>query len=140
MPEPPDLLAAWREATHQLKGLAGSLAGQAGNVPALLGPLQRQAELIEQMLRRQVELEQALAGRVIAPAQATADALGQAPEMLRAQATAFRAAATSFKQVADLLDAQATALEQTLGILKAPISATRWGLDRLPGSSPGEPE
>jgi hypothetical protein len=134
MPDAQDLLSAWREATHQLRGLAGSVAGQAGSVPvALLAPLQRQADLIEQMLRRQLELEQELLKRAVAPAQATADALGHAPEAMRAQAAAFRAAAASFTQVADLLDVEAAAVDQTLSILKTPVQAAQWGLGRLPG-------
>jgi hypothetical protein len=123
MADPSDLIGAARDVTQQLRGIAGSIAGQTplGGVD-LLGPLQRQAELVEQVLRRQVELEQELVRRAVAPAQATVEALDNAPAALRAQATAFRAAATSFTQAAELLDLQAAAIEQTLTALRAPVA------------------
>jgi hypothetical protein len=125
MAEVPDLIGAWRETTHQLRGLADSVAGQAGHVPQLLPPLQRQADVIEQMLRRQLVLEQDLLRRAVAPAQATAAALERTPEAIRAQAAAFRTAAAAFGQAADLLDVQAAAIEQTVAALTAPIHAAR---------------
>jgi hypothetical protein len=121
IPDPADLLGTARDVTAQLRGLAGSVGQAAVGGRDLLGPLQRQAELVEQVLRRQVELEQELVRRAIAPAQATVEALDNAPAALRAQATAFRAAATSFSQAAELLDLQAAAVEQTLAALRAPV-------------------
>src|SRR3954452_17881909 len=121
MADGPDILGAWRDLTKQITGLAGSVAGQAaGPGRDLLGPLQRQAELIEQVLRRQIELEQELVRRAVAPAQAVADALESAPDARRGQATAFRPAAPSSTQAAALLDAQPLALEQTLASLRLP--------------------
>ena len=116
MPDPRDLLGTARDLTTQLRGVTGAAGG------ALLGPVQRQAELLEQVLRRQVELEQELVKRAVAPAQATVEALDNAPTALRAQATAFRAAATSFSQAAELLDLQAAAVVQTLAALRAPVN------------------
>ena len=116
MPDPRDLLGTARDMTAQLAGLTGAASRE------LLGPVQRQAELIEQLVRRQVELEQDLVKRAVAPAQATVEALDNAPAALRAQATAFRAAAASFSQAADLLDLQAAAVEQTLAAVRAPVS------------------
>ena len=123
MADPTDLLGAWRELATQVQKLAGSLAGQMPK--ELRDPLTRQAELIESIMRRQIELEQELVRRALAPAQATAEALDKAPEGLRAQAAAFRAAATSFNQAAELLDVQASALEQTMSAFKAPVHLGR---------------
>jgi len=118
-----DLLGAWRDLGGQVQKLAGSLAG---SVPKeLRDPLTRQAELIEGIMRRQIELEQELVRRALGPAQAAAEALDKAPDGMRAQAAAFRAAASSFNQAAELLDVQATALEQTLGAFKMPVNLGR---------------
>lgn len=133
MPDIRDPVRAWRDAADQLRGLAASLADQAGHGPRdVLGPLQRQTEVIEQLLRRQVEIEQELARRALAPAVAISEALEKAPDAMRAQAAAFRAAATSFDQAADLLEVQATAVEQSIKALKAPAELARRGLGRRP--------
>ncbi len=123
MADSSDLIRAWREATQQLRGLASGIAEQ---MPQGLAPLQRQAELIEQLIRRQIDLEHEVVRRALAPAEATVNALAGAPDAMRAQASAFRAAATSFNQAADLLELQASALEQALSALRAPAQfATR---------------
>ena len=125
MADPTDLIGAMR-------GVAASIANQAGAGRDLLGPLTRQAEVIEQLVRRQVELEQDLVRRALAPAQATVDALDSAPAAMRAQATAFRAAAASFSQAAELLDLQAAALDQTLSAVKAPVKIAKRTATRRP--------
>ena len=130
MADPSDLLGAWRELAQQMRGLAGSIAGQAGQGIDVLGALQRQGELIEQVLKRQLDIEQDLVRRALAPAEVTLKALDGAPDAMRAQAGAFRAAATSFSQAADLLELQATALEQTLGAVRAPVDLVARGLRR----------
>ncbi len=133
MPEGPDVVSAWRDAANQLRGLATSIASQAGQgARDVLGPLQKQTEVIEQLLRRQIEIEQELVRRALAPAQAVTEALDKAPDAMRAQAAAFRAAAVSFSQAADLLEVQATAVEQTIGALKAPVQLAQRGLGRRP--------
>jgi hypothetical protein len=121
--DPTDLLGAWKDLSGQVQKLAGTLAGQMPK--ELRDPLTKQAELIESIMRRQIELEQELVRRALAPAQAAAEALDKAPDGMRAQAAAFRAAATSFNQAAELLDVQAAALEQTLGAFKAPVNLGR---------------
>jgi predicted phage-related endonuclease len=96
----------------------------------VLSPLERQSEVIEQLVRRQLQMEQDLVHGLVGPAQAMTQALGKAPEAIRAQATAFRAAAVSFSQAADLLEVQAEAIEQTIGALQAPVHLARRGLGR----------
>lgn len=125
MADPTDLIGAMR-------GVASSIASQAGAGRDLLGPLTRQAEVIEQIVRRQVELEQELVRRALGPAQATVEALESAPAAMRAQATAFRAAAASFNQAAELLDLQAAALDQTVAAVKAPVKIAKRTAARRP--------
>lgn len=133
MPEMPDLLGAWREAADQLQRAAGAVADRTGHgAKDLLAPLARQSEIVQRMLQRQLEIEQSLMHGVVGPAQAVTQALERAPETIRAQATAFRAAAVSFEQAADLLDIQAQAVEQTIGALRIPADLARHGLGRTP--------
>src|SRR3954451_13910671 len=101
MVEPTDVLRSWQDVLKQLGGVAGSLgsaAGQSDLVKQLTGPLQHQAELVEQALRRQFEYERDLAGRLLAPLNALVDALEQTSTAMRTQSQAFDAASASFKQ------------------------------------------
>jgi hypothetical protein len=134
VPDIPDPIGAWRDATAELQRLAASLAGRApAGARDVLQPLQRQTEVIEQLLRRQLAVEQQLIRNAIAPAQAAAEALERAPAAMHAQAAAFRAAAASFTQAAELMEIQAAALEQTLAIMRAPIQLGQRALGRRDG-------
>lgn len=60
MADPTDLLNAWQEAIHEIGGAAASaVSGPAGRAGDLLAPLQRQIELLQQMVQRQLEFERA---------------------------------------------------------------------------------
>jgi hypothetical protein len=52
MPEPVDLLKAWEGAVREVAAFAGSTVQ--GGASQLGGALQRQAELLEEILRRQL--------------------------------------------------------------------------------------
>jgi len=63
MADPADLLKAWQHAIRDLGGVATSLAsGLAGAASDLVRPLQHQAELLQQVLQRQLEFERELVG------------------------------------------------------------------------------
>ena len=108
MPNPNDLLKAWQDAIGEVGGAAASLvSGPAGVAGDLLAPLQRQAEQLERVLQRQLEFEREVLGRAAAPARAALEIFEQTTVALQAQAKAFRAAAASFSQVADLISSHA---------------------------------
>jgi hypothetical protein len=136
VPEPSDLLKAWQEAIRDLGGTAASLAS--GPAGPLLRPLQRQADLLERILERQLEFERELVGRVTAPAQTALELVEQATTAMRGQAAAFRAAATSFGQAADLLEQQADLIDLTRRTVADPLGAIRAAGSALPGRG-GEP-
>jgi hypothetical protein len=100
-----DLLNAWQDA---LRGIRGAAA------PAL-----------EQVLRRQVDFERQLVGRVFAPLNVVLDSLDGAAQAMRTQADAFNAAAAAFKQSADLLDVQASMVERAVEALRDPAEFVR---------------
>jgi len=126
MADPSDLLRAWQSAIRDLGGTAASLAsGPAGVASDLLRPLQRQAELLQQVLERQLDFERELLGRAIAPLRATLELVDQATGTLHAQATSFRAASRTFGQLADLMDQQADLLERAGTTLRDPLATFR---------------
>ena len=86
MADPAELLKAWQHAIRDLGGAAASLAsGPAGAASDLVRPLQHQAELLQQVLQRQLEFERELVGRAAAPLHAAQDLVDQATGTLRAR-------------------------------------------------------
>ena len=124
MAEPADLLRAWRDVIRQLGSLP-SLPGQAEVTRALIGPLQRQAELLEETLQRQMRFERDLAGRVLEPVNVVFDALAQTSSAMRTQAEAMQAASAALKQAGDLLEMQATMIERATGAMRDPTAFLR---------------
>jgi hypothetical protein len=103
-----DLLNAWQEA---LRGIRGATA------PA--------TEVLEGAIRRQLDFERQLVGRVMSPLGVVLDSLEGAAKAMRTQADAFEAAAAAFKQSAELLDVQASMLERAIEALRDPAEFVR---------------
>jgi hypothetical protein len=139
MPDPTDLLKAWQDAIREVGGVAASLvSGPAAKAGELLEPMQKQAEMVQRVLERQLEFERDLVNRAIAPAKATLEMAEQATIAYRAQATAFRAAAASFGQLAELMEQQAEIVQRVGGAMKDPLSALRAANAQLRGSDADE--
>jgi len=126
MAEPADLLASWQKALQELAGVTASLVsapvGLAGQANA---PLQRQAELVETILQRQLDFEREFVARLLAPAGTLLDLADQTSEALESQMEAFRAVAKSFAQIADLLEGQVGRLQLARDSVRDPVSALR---------------
>ena len=126
MAEPADLLASWQKALGELAGVTASLVSTPVGIAGPLNtPLQRQAELVETILERQLEFERELIARVLAPAGTLLDLADQTSEALDSQMKAFRAVAKSFAQIADLLEQQAERLRLAQDSVRDPVSALR---------------
>ena len=126
MAEPADLLKAWQEAIKQLRGAAAPVAGVSEDVVRqMIAPLQRQAELLEDALSRQMAFEKDLAGRVLAPMNAVLGLVDQSAAAMRSQAQAFDAASEAFKRSAQLLEVQASLLEEAGRSLRDPTRALK---------------
>ena len=119
MADPVDLVRAWQDALQQLRTVAAANL-DASTLSKLIAPLQRQAEVVEQALRRQAEFDARLGGRLLAPMQDFVEAFEHAPATMRSQAQAFEAAAFSFKQAADALEAQAAVIERAVSTMTLP--------------------
>ena len=141
MAEPADLLASWQKALGELAGVTASLVSAPVGVAGQLNtPLQRQAELVETILERQLEFERELIGRVLAPAGTLLELVDQTSEALESQMKAFRAVATSFVQIADLLEQQSERLRIARNSVRDPVSALRAASSELLKTRPAPAE
>ena len=137
MAEPTDpLTRAWRDVIKQLRSLP-TIPGQADFTRAIIGPLQRQAELLEETLQRQMRFERDLAGRVLEPVTVVFDALGQTSSALRAQAEAMQTASTALKQASEVLELQASMIERATSTFRDPTAFLR-GAARGSSDTPDE--
>ena len=125
-----DLIREWRTAMQSVLAAAASVAGRAELPRQLLVPLQKQAELVEQVLER----ERDLMGRAFAPVDAVFDLLEQSGAALRKQAEALSESARALEQAAELVRAQAELYESTIRTLRRPgeLVKTAAGVERRP--------
>ena len=119
VPELPgnDLLREWQAAIRSL----ASAAGRSSEVPRqLLAPLQRQVELVEQVLERERRLQREVLSRAFAPFDAVFDLLEQSAAALRSQSAALSESARALKRAAEMMEVQAELFERTIGVLRQP--------------------
>jgi hypothetical protein len=128
MPEPRHLLSAYRE---MLSGLHRG----AGPIGALFSPLEMTADLLEQLLGRQQDLETQL-NAAVQPLRAMYVLARDTPAALRTQARAFEAASASFDQAAQVMNRQADLLERTIAALDVPAGLLRSVQPPDKGASP----
>ncbi len=138
MADPADLLKAWQNAIRDVGAAAASLASApAGVATDLLRPLQHQADLLQQVLQRQLDFERELLNRVVAPLHATMELIDQTSASLHAQATSFRAASTTYRQLAALMDQQADLLQRAGATMRDPLAAFRSTSEQPLGETEG---
>ena len=128
MPDPRDLLTTWQEAIRQLRSGAQAIGGPPAElVRPLLAPLERQAEMLEEVLRRQVDFEGRLTGQMLGPYRVALEALEQTSAAMRAQAELFDTAATSFEQASKLMAKQADLMDRAAQSLRDPVQLLKSG-------------
>jgi ABC-type transporter Mla subunit MlaD len=116
MTDPTAVVRAWQDVIAQLRDAA--VTSQTEAAGPLFTAMQRQAELCERGLRGQMEVQQELLQRLLAPINALLDVLEQASTALRSQAQALKDASTSFERVAELLESQATLFEHATSAIR----------------------
>jgi phage gpG-like protein len=135
-----DLLNEWQRVMQAMVGSAASVAGQAGKagkaeIPAqLLEPMQRQLELVQELIERERRLQREVASRLAAPVDAVFDLLEESAETLTKQAEALAAAGRALEDSADLVRTQAELFERTVAVLRQPteLAKTAAGVERRP--------
>ena len=117
-----DLLREWQAA---IRSLASSAAGHAEVPRQLLAPMQRQAELLQEVLEREQRLQREVIGRLLAPADAIFDLLEQSAAALHQQAAALEEASRALEQSAVLVKQQAELFERTVRAIREPTELAK---------------
>jgi len=129
-----ELLREWRALMDSVIASAASAAGHADLPGDLLGAMQRQLELVQEVIEREHRLQRELVGRLVAPVDAVFDLLEETGATLRRQAEALEAAGRALEETAGLMKSQAELFERTIGTLRQPaeLAKAAAGLDRRP--------
>jgi hypothetical protein len=129
-----ELLNEWRRLLDSVIASATSAGGHSELPHNLLRAMERQLELVQDVVERERRLQKELAGRVIAPVDAVFDLLEETGATLRRQAEALQAAGGALEATAALMKHQAELFERTIGTLREPaeLAKARAGLDRRP--------
>lgn len=131
-----ELLNEWRKVMNSLVSSAASGVDKTAEIPRqLIEPMQRQVELVQDVIERERRLQREVAGRLLGPVDAVFDMLEQTGAMLRQQAEALEAAGRALEQTAGLMKGQAELFERSLGMLREPAELARVaaGLERRSG-------
>jgi prophage DNA circulation protein len=116
-----DLLHEWQAATKSVARTIASAVGGGGDAARqLLSPLQRQAELLQEILEAERRLQREILGRALQPVDAVFDLLEQSGAAMRGQAEAMEHAAEALEQTAVLMKTQAELFERTIQLLREP--------------------
>jgi len=117
-----DLLREWQAA---MRSLASSATGHAELPRQLLAPLQRQAELVQEVLERERRLQREVVSRLLGPADAIFDLLEQSGAAMRQQAEALEEAGRALQETAALVKAQAELFERTVRLAREPTELAK---------------
>jgi hypothetical protein len=128
----PDLVREWQKRMESLVSSAASVAGHAELPRQLIVPMQRQLELLEQVVERERQFQREVAGRLAAPFDAVFDLLAESAVALQKQAAALEAAGSALRETAALVKGQADLFERTVGVLREPteLAKAAAGLER----------
>ena len=101
-------------------------------VRPLLEAMQRQVDLVQEVLERERRVQKQLAAGLLAPVDAVLDLLEQVGVTLHRQAEALETAGRALEETARLAHSQADLFERTIRALGEPaeIAKTAAGLDR----------
>ena len=116
-----DLLHEWQAAMQSVARTVASTAGGGSDAARqLLSPLQRQAELLQEILETERRRQREILGRALQPLDAVFDLLEQSGAAMRGQAEAMEHAAEALEQTAVLMKTQAELFERTIQVLREP--------------------
>jgi hypothetical protein len=120
-----DLLGEWRKVME-------SIAGRADIPHQLLDPMQKQIELVQEVIERERKLQRQVTSQLVGPVDAVFDMLEESHQILRKQAEALEAAGRALEQTASLVKGQAELFERSIGILREPteLAKAAAGLER----------
>jgi hypothetical protein len=128
-----ELLSEWQKLMESVFSSAASLAGRSQVPHQLQEAMERQLELVGDVIERERGLRKELAGLVLVPVEAVFDLLDQSGATLRRQAETMEAAGRALEETAALMKDQAELFTQTIGALRRPAELARAaaGLDTV---------
>jgi hypothetical protein len=135
------LFDEWRKLMDSVRSTAASAAARSEVPSQLMEPMQRQLELVGELIEREQRLQKEVASRVMAPSDAVFDLLEESGETLRLQAEALEAAGAALRETAALMKRQAVLFERTVSTIRKPTDLARSaaGLERRsPGGRAGD--
>jgi hypothetical protein len=132
MPDGKDILSEWQDAMQSIATAARGAAGRSELPKALLTPMQRQLELLQEVVERERNLQSEVFGHLLDPIDAVFDLLAESGKTFRAQADALAEASAALEQTAQLMQTQAEIYEGTIGALREPADLAR----RIAGAKP----
>jgi hypothetical protein len=99
--------------------------------------MERQLELVQEVVERERRVQKELAGHLFAPVDGVFDLLEESGVMLRRQAEALAAAGRALQETAELVKTQAELFERTIGTLREPAERAKSaaGLSRHRGQN-----
>jgi hypothetical protein len=132
-----ELLGEWRKAMDSMVASAASVGARTPIPDQMIEAMQRQLELVQEVVERERRVQKELASHLIAPVDAIFDLLEESGVILRRQAEALEAAGRALQDSAGLVKTQAELLERTVRTLREPAERAKAaaGLDRHKGQS-----
>ena len=127
-----ELLREWRKVMDSMVSAAASVGSRAEIPRQLLEPMQRQLELVQDVIERERRVQKQLAGLVLGPVDTVFQLLEETGTMLRSQAQELEAAGRALEHTAGLMKTQAELFERSIGALREPVDLARaaTGLER----------
>ena len=132
MPDGKDILREWQDAMQAITGAARGAAGRSELPKALLTPMQRQLELVQEVVERERKLQAEVLGRLLEPMDSVLDLLEESGKTFRAQADALEEASAALEQTAKLMQTQAEIYDKAIRTLREPAALAR----RVSGAKP----
>jgi methyl-accepting chemotaxis protein len=120
-----DLVREWQDAMQGLASAARGAAGRSELPKQLLSPMQRQAELLQEVLELQRRLQGEVIGRLLEPADALFDLLEQSGATFRQQSEALEQASQALEETAKLMKAQAELFEKSIKLMREPTELAK---------------
>jgi hypothetical protein len=134
-----DLLREWRQLMEAVVASATSATARKDLPGELVGAMQRQLELVQEIVDRERRLQGDLATRLLAPLDAVFDLLEQAGATIRGQAEALEDAGRALQESAGLMKRQAELFERTIATLRQPTERAKGTTRAKPRASSKAP-
>jgi hypothetical protein len=129
-----ELLHEWQRLMDSVVKSAASAAGHPDLPRQLVEPMQRQVDLLREIVEKERRVQSELAAQLLAPFDAVFDLLEESATSLRHQGEALESAARALEETAGLMKGQAELFERTIGAMRQPAELAKRvaGVERRP--------